>query len=72
MIRHSREITPDVARLLAHELRWQIMTLLSNDETNYAKRIAEKLGISESKVHYHMAKLREAGLIIPIGMKRHN
>ncbi|MFW9780121.1 MAG: ArsR/SmtB family transcription factor [Candidatus Heimdallarchaeota archaeon] len=69
MLRHSRKIDPKIARLLAHDLRWQIMMLLSDDETNYAKRISEELNISESKVHYHMAKLREAGLIIPIGIK---
>lgn len=69
MLRHSLEITPYVARLLSHDIRWQIMILLSNDETNYAKRISEELGISESNVHYHMAKLREAGLIVPIGIK---
>lgn len=45
------------------------MELLSTDETLYAKTIAKILKLSEQKVHYHMTQLRDAGLLVPIGVK---
>jgi predicted transcriptional regulator len=66
------EITPQIAEVLAHNIRWQIITMLSKDETIYAKKIAEVLNISESKVHYHLTKLRNAGLIKQIGVRTVN
>ncbi len=51
------------AMVLAHELRWKIMKLLTQDEPIYAKQLAKKLNVSESKIHYHLTQLRNAGLI---------
>ena len=45
------------------------MDLLSRDETLYAKNIAKILNLTEQKVHYHLVKLRDAGLLVPIGVK---
>lgn len=70
MVRHSYEISPKIAQVLAHDIRWQIMKLLLNDELMYAKRIAETLELSESKVHYHLIQLRDAGLITPNGIRK--
>jgi DNA-binding transcriptional ArsR family regulator len=63
------KISPKKAQVLAHNIRWQIMELLSSDETLYAKSIAKKLELSEQKVHYHLTQLRDAGLIIPVGVR---
>jgi len=69
MTGHVYKISPRIAQVLAHNIRWQIMELLSTDESIYAKRIAETLEISESKVHYHLIQLRDAGLLKPIGTR---
>lgn len=45
------------------------MQHLSSDEALYAKSIAKILKLSEQKVHYHLTKLRDAGLIVPTGVK---
>lgn len=45
------------------------MQHLSSDDALYAKSIAKKLNLSEQKVHYHLTKLRDAGLLVPIGIK---
>jgi len=49
--------------VLAHNLRWKIMRMLIKNQPIYAKQLAEELKISESKIHYHLTQLREAGLI---------
>ena len=69
MIRTVYKISPEKAQVIAHNIRWRIMELLSNDETLYAKSIAKMLGLSEQKVHYHLTQLREAGLLVPIGVR---
>lgn len=69
MIQNIYEISPKIAQILAHDIRWQIMELLSSDGTLYAKSIAKILNLTEQKVHYHLTKLRDAGLIVPIGVK---
>ena len=45
------------------------MELLSNDQTLYAKSIAKILELSEQKVHYHLTQLRDAGLLVPVGIR---
>ncbi|MHA2223814.1 MAG: ArsR/SmtB family transcription factor [Candidatus Hodarchaeales archaeon] len=69
MPNHLTQISPKKAQILTHDIRWQIMELLSKDELLYAKRISEILEISEQKVHYHLTQLRDAGLLIPIGVQ---
>ncbi|MFX1536904.1 MAG: ArsR/SmtB family transcription factor [Promethearchaeota archaeon] len=69
MVQNTYEISPKKAQILTHNIRWQIMELLSSDETLYAKSIAKILNLSEQKVHYHLTKLRDAGLLVPAGVK---
>jgi len=69
LVQNVYEISPKEAQILAHELRWQIMELLSSDETLYAKSIAKILNLTEQKVHYHLIKLRDAGLLVSTGVK---
>jgi predicted transcriptional regulator len=69
LVRNTYEISPKKAQILTHNIRWQIMELLSSDETLYAKSIAKILNLSEQKVHYHLTKLRNAGLLVPTGVK---
>ncbi|MFW9904487.1 MAG: helix-turn-helix domain-containing protein [Candidatus Thorarchaeota archaeon] len=69
MVQNAYEISPKKAQILAHDIRWQIMELLSSDETLYAKSIAKILNLTEQKIHYHLTKLRDAGLIVPTGVK---
>jgi DNA-binding transcriptional ArsR family regulator len=69
LVHNKYEISPKKAQILAHDIRWQIMELLSRDETLYAKSIAKMLNLSEQKVHYHLTKLRDAGLLVPTGIK---
>lgn len=60
-------INSEQALILSHEMRWRIMKLLIQGEPLYAKQLAEVLKVSESKIHYHLAQLRKAGLIKMIG-----
>ncbi|MFX0122515.1 MAG: ArsR/SmtB family transcription factor [Candidatus Hodarchaeota archaeon] len=69
MAQNIYEISPKKAQILAHDIRWEIMQLLSGDETLYAKSIAKILNKSEQKIHYHLSKLRDAGLLVPTGVK---
>lgn len=69
LVQNIYEISPKKAQILAHDIRWQIMQLLSSDETLYAKSIAKILNLSEQKVHYHLTQLRDAGLLVPTGVK---
>ncbi|MFX0052816.1 MAG: ArsR/SmtB family transcription factor, partial [Candidatus Hermodarchaeota archaeon] len=70
MIRHFYKISPQIAQVLALDIRWQIMELLLNDKSMYAKRIAKTLQLSESQVHYHLMQLRDAGLITVAGIRK--
>ncbi len=56
-------IDPKQAMVLSHGLRWKIMKLLIQQKSSYAKQLAISLKVSESKIHYHLAQLRQAGLI---------
>ncbi|MHA2239848.1 MAG: ArsR family transcriptional regulator [Candidatus Hodarchaeales archaeon] len=60
-------IKSNQAMILSHEMRWKIMKLLLQEEKVYAKQLAEILKVSESKIHYHLAQLRRAGLIKLVG-----
>ena len=63
MKNHLYNINPEQATVLAHKLRWKIMKLLLQSDQIYAKQLAKKLNVSESKIHYHLDQLRCAGLI---------
>lgn len=62
-------ISSEEIRILSHEIRWKIMNLLATEDSIYAKQIAETLGLTEQKVHYHLSLLRNAGLIHQTGVR---
>jgi len=47
---------------VAHPLRFKILELLAR-EPSFPAQIAEKLGVSEQLVYYHMARLKRSGLV---------
>ena len=63
MKNHLYSINPEQATVLSHKIRWKIMKLLFQSDQIYAKQLAKKLNVSESKIHYHLDQLRRAGLI---------
>jgi DNA-binding transcriptional ArsR family regulator len=63
MKKNLLSINLDQALVLSHKLRWKIMQALLQDEPIYAKQLAKKLDVSESKIHYHLTQLRRTGLI---------
>jgi len=72
MTREYSLISAENFSVLAHKTRWQILQLIAQESQIYAKQIALKLNLSESKVHYHLNLLRNAGLIISLGEKKVN
>ncbi|MHA1214018.1 MAG: helix-turn-helix domain-containing protein [Candidatus Hodarchaeales archaeon] len=63
------QISADKIPILANKTRWKILEIIAEEDEVYAKQIAEILGMSESKVHYHLNLLRKAGLIVSVGEK---
>jgi DNA-binding transcriptional ArsR family regulator len=53
---------PERLKAVLNKLSWEILKLLSEKEM-YPMEIAEKLGIHEQKVYYHIKRLAKAGLI---------
>jgi len=53
---------PERLKTVLNKLSWQILKLLGEGEM-YPKEAAEKLGVHEQKVYYHIRKLAEAGVI---------
>ncbi|MDD9954487.1 MAG: S-layer protein [Candidatus Woesearchaeota archaeon] len=56
------ELQPEHVRATASPLAIQIIKLLA-EESLHASAVAERLGEPEQKIHYHIKRLREAGLI---------
>lgn len=52
----------DTLKMIADPLRWQIMELLVLDQLTI-KELGEKLGLSPSKLYYHVNQLEEHGLV---------
>jgi ArsR family transcriptional regulator, arsenate/arsenite/antimonite-responsive transcriptional repressor / arsenate reductase (thioredoxin) len=53
---------PDFLKLLAHDLRWQILTLLADSD----RRVQELVALLERPINlvsYHLRQLRSAGLV---------
>jgi protein-tyrosine-phosphatase len=48
--------------LLAHDLRWNLLTLLVHSDYRIAE-LVERLGASLNLVSYHLRQLRDAGLV---------
>jgi len=61
---------PTEIELSADELRLAILDAMLADEPPTQAQVAEQLGITRSRVSYHVAKLREAGKLN--GNGRHN
>jgi protein-tyrosine-phosphatase/DNA-binding transcriptional ArsR family regulator len=53
---------PDFLKLLAHDLRWQLLTLLAESDRRVQELVAQ-LGRPINLVSYHLRLLREAGLV---------
>ena len=53
---------PDFLKLLAHDLRWQLLTALTHSDYR-VQELAAKLERPMNLVSYHLRQLREAGLV---------
>jgi ArsR family transcriptional regulator, arsenate/arsenite/antimonite-responsive transcriptional repressor / arsenate reductase (thioredoxin) len=53
---------PDFLKLLAHDLRWQLLTALAHSDYR-VQELAERLQRPMNLVSYHLRQLREAGLV---------
>ncbi|HTK06206.1 MAG TPA: metalloregulator ArsR/SmtB family transcription factor [Ktedonobacteraceae bacterium] len=53
---------PEFLKLLAHELRWKILTALARSDCN-VQEILQMLGEPQNVVSYHLRKLREYHLV---------
>ena len=54
---------PEFLKLLAHDLRWQLLTALAHSD-HRVQELAEKLQRPMNLVSYHLRQLREAGLVL--------
>ncbi len=55
-------LDPEDADVLSNETRIRILRILSSEE-HYPAEIADKMGIDEQKVYYHIKKLEELSLV---------
>ncbi len=53
---------PDFLKLLAHDLRWQLLTALAHSDYR-VQELADRLQRPMNLVSYHLRQLREAGLV---------
>ena len=53
---------PDFLKLLAHDLRWKILTLLAHSDYN-GQEFVRLLGQPQNLVSYHLRKLYEQRLV---------
>lgn len=53
---------PDLLKLLAHDLRWQILALLGSSDLRVGE-IIEQLGQPANLISYHLKLLRKQGLV---------
>jgi len=58
----SSESVPDFLKLLAHDLRWKIVTLLARGDYN-GLEFVRLLGQPQNLVSYHLRKLHEQNLV---------
>ncbi len=58
----SPATAPDFLKLLAHDLRWQILTLLARSDYN-GQEFMRLLGQPQNLVSYHLRKLHEQHLV---------
>ena len=61
------------AKVLSHELRMRIISQYTRNQVpRTAKQLADQLGLSASKVHYHVRELVKAGLLTLTGTNEVN
>jgi ArsR family transcriptional regulator, arsenate/arsenite/antimonite-responsive transcriptional repressor / arsenate reductase (thioredoxin) len=61
-ITFSPDAAPDFLKLLAHDLRWKILTLLAHSDY-YGQEFIRLLGQPQNLVSYHLRKLHEQHLV---------
>ncbi|MGV3466517.1 MAG: ArsR/SmtB family transcription factor [Heyndrickxia sp.] len=55
--------TLEEAKVLTNELRMKIFSVYFDQKPRTAKQLADELGLSPSKVHYHVRELVKVGLL---------
>ena len=58
----TSESVPDFLKLLAHDLRWKIVTLLARGDYN-GQDFIRLLGLPQNLISYHLRKLHEQHLV---------
>src|SRR5215472_12798178 len=58
----ASESVPDFLKLLAHDLRWKIVTLLARGDYN-GQDFMRLLGLPQNLISYHLRKLHEQRLV---------
>jgi predicted ArsR family transcriptional regulator len=67
------EITSlEQAKVLTNELRMKIFSVYFDQKPRTAKQLADELGLSPSKVHYHIRELVKVGLLFLYSTKEVN
>ena len=60
---------PEALQALSNETRFAILRSLAA-EPKFPMDVARELGVNEQLVYYHMAKLKECGLVVEAGVER--
>jgi len=58
-----RGSAPDLMKKRGKEIRAQLLEIIKADPNTANAQLAKRLGVSESTVRYHLARLRKAGLL---------
>src|SRR5215467_12587154 len=58
----TSESAPDFLKLLAHDLRWKMLTLLARGDHN-GQDFMRLLGLPQNLISYHLRKLHEQHLV---------
>ena len=62
-LQRNAGVATSMLRALANERRLMIMCLLISQEELTAGELAEKVGLSQSALSQHLAKMRDEGLV---------
>lgn len=62
-IDHFNITSIEQAKVLSNELRMKILTLFNDGKPRTAKQVADELGLSPSKIHYHVRELVKVDLL---------
>src|SRR5215471_15681542 len=58
----TSDSVPDFLKLLAHDLRWKMLTLLARSDYN-GQDFMRLLGLPQNLISYHLRKLHEQRLV---------